>query len=131
MPYKNYEQIEDLMCPVCKDKKIILHELSGAWRAQCEDHIWVCHIKTEYYTKEENAIKAGKRLAKEIYSSCSQEEVFGAMLDEPINYPDIKSLCLSCKFKPHECEAHGKDVTFFEDWDIITKCKFHKKEKDK
>jgi len=126
---KNREQIENLMCPVCKDKKIEIHISNGvAFRAQCENHIWTCHMKTEYYTKSENAIKAGKRLAKGIYRCLSQEEVFGAMLDEPINYPDIKSLCISCEFEPHECEAHGEDIECFEDWDIITKCKFHKKE---
>ena len=66
---KNYEQIEDLVCPICRGKKIVIHTISGdSWRAQCENHIWSCHVKTEKYTRQCDAIKAGKRLAKGIYS---------------------------------------------------------------
>ena len=56
---KNREQIKDLMCPICKDKKIIIHTIvdGDRWRAQCENHTFACHFKSHWFKSQEGAIQ--------------------------------------------------------------------------
>ena len=67
--YEYGEQVEDLMCPICKNKKIIMHtptSFHDKWRVRCENHIWNCHFKTWYYKEQFSAIKEIKKMIVEL-----------------------------------------------------------------